>query len=167
MSTLNYRVGTKNDLHSIMALAMQSWKRYKNDLTEENWVRLNEILTSPTVFVELLNSSYPILCETTDKQIVGMAFLVPSGNPTEIYQNNWSYIRFVSVHPSFGGQGIGKTLTNKCIAYAKSKKEKIVALHTSEMMQNAIVIYEKLGFKVLRPLAPSLGKKYWLYILEI
>lgn len=167
MNNFHYRVGNKSDLKQIMELAMQSWKDYKATLTTENWTELNKLLTSSSVFLDLLNKSYTLLCETSNKQIVGMAFLVPSGNPTEIYQEDWSYIRFVSVNPAFGGQGIGRTLTEKCIEYAKNNKERIVALHTSEMMGNAISIYEKVGFKILRELKPRLGKKYWLYKLEI
>lgn len=150
-----------------MDLAFQSWKQYKDILTEENWLKLNKLHTSSSVFLDLLRISHPILCETNDKQIIGMAFFVPSGNPTKIYHEDWSYIRFVTVTPLYEGQGIGKMLTKKCIEYAKSKKEKIVALHTSEIMKNAISLYEKLGFKILRELEPSLGKKYWLYLLEI
>lgn len=166
-NTLRYREGNDNDLKQIMDLAISSWKPYQVNLTAENWKKLYTLLTTPTIFTDLLNKSQSILCETAEEQIVGMAFLVSSGHPTDIYQSDWSYIRFISVHPAFGGQGIGKTLTKKCIQLAKNNNEKIVALHTSEMMENAISIYEKLGFKVLKPLKPSLGKKYWLYLLDI
>lgn len=96
-----------------------------------------------------------------------MAFLVPSGNPTDIYQADWCYIRFVSVHPEFSGKCIGRQLTEKCIEVAKSNNEQILALHTSEMMQKARHIYESLGFAILRELEPRLGKKYCLYTLAI
>lgn len=150
-----------------MELAFESWKGFKNVLTEEHWNNLNNLLINPNTFIDLINISHCILAETEEEEIIGMAYLVPNGNPTEIYDENWSYIRFVSVHPSFGGQGIGKTLTEKCIQYAQENNEKIVALHTSEIMSKAITIYEKLGFKILREIRPSLGKRYWLYTLEL
>ncbi|MGB1217635.1 MAG: GNAT family N-acetyltransferase, partial [Saprospiraceae bacterium] len=148
-------------------LAVASWSGFKEVLTGENWNKLNGILNDPDIFIDLLNQSECILCTNIEGEIIGMAFLVPRGNPTHIYDADWSYIRFVSVHPDFGGKGIGKTLTEKCIKSAKENNEKIIALHTSEIMGKAISIYEKLGFRILRELEPSLGKKYWLYTLEL
>lgn len=163
----SYRMGNQNDLKQIMELAMKSWKRYKAELTTENWDKLHRLLTKPSVFTDLMDISHTYLCETINKQLIGMAFLVPHGNPTEIYDTNWSYIRFITVDPAFGGRGIGKRLTEQCIHHAIESNETVVALHTSEMMGNAIAIYEKLGFTILRELKPSLGKKYWLYTLDI
>jgi ribosomal protein S18 acetylase RimI-like enzyme len=54
-----------------------------------------------------------------------------------------------------------------CIDKAKQTKEKTIALHTSEFMDAARHIYESLGFKVLHEIAPRLGKKYWLYTLDL
>jgi ribosomal protein S18 acetylase RimI-like enzyme len=73
----------------------------------------------------------------------------------------------VSVHPEHSGKGIGRRLTEKCIEMAKSNHEKMIALHTSEMMNKARHIYESLGFTILRELEPRLGKKYWLYTLSL
>jgi ribosomal protein S18 acetylase RimI-like enzyme len=96
-----------------------------------------------------------------------MAFIVLSGNPTEIFQSNWSYIRFVSVHPNHSGKGIGKYLTQLCIDFAKQNNEQTVVLHTSEFMNKARHIYESLGFAILKELEPRLGEKYWLYTLTL
>ena len=169
MSTenLHYRDGNIDDLDQMMELAFLSWKEYKSQLTEENWNQLEKLLENSDTYNDLLKMSQCILCETIEKEVVGMAFLVPSGNPTHIYEETWSYIRFVSVNPDFRGQKIGKTLTEKCITYAKENKENIVALHTSEMMGQAISLYEKLGFRIKRELDPILGKRYWLYLLEL
>lgn len=92
---------------------------------------------------------------------------MPSGNPTEIYNEQQSYIRFVTVSKKYSGQKIGQTITEKCIGRAREKSEKYIALHTSEMMNAARHIYEKLGFEIVRELEPRLGKKYWLYELAL
>ena len=54
-----------------------------------------------------------------------------------------------------------------CIENAEKNNEQIIALHTSEFMNKARHIYEKIGFKVIKELAPRYGKKYWLYLLDI
>jgi ribosomal protein S18 acetylase RimI-like enzyme len=164
---MNYRKGNINDLNSIMKLALKTWTEFKSELTIENWQNLYKTLTSEKTFIDLLEQSYSVVCENKNEEIIGMSFLVPNGNPTEIYDKSWSYIRFVTVDPEFGGNGIGKKLTENCIEFAKQNGERIVALHTSEMMNKARHIYEKLGFEILRELEPRLGKKYWLYSLNI
>jgi ribosomal protein S18 acetylase RimI-like enzyme len=96
-----------------------------------------------------------------------MAHIIPNGNPSDIFKTEWSYIRMVGVNPKYQGQGIAKSLTKMCIDKAKQTKEKTIALHTSEFMDAARHIYESLGFKVLHEIAPRLGKKYWLYTLDL
>lgn len=164
---MNYRKGNINDLNPIMKLALKTWTEFKSELTTENWQNLHKTLTSEKTFIDLLEKSYSVVCENKNEEIIGMSFLVPNGNPTEIYDKNWCYIRFVTVDPEFRGNGIGKKLTENCIQFAKQNGEKTVALHTSEMMSKARHIYEKLGFEILRELEPRLGKKYWLYSLNI
>jgi ribosomal protein S18 acetylase RimI-like enzyme len=164
---MNYRKGYINDLNAIKKLAIKTWSEFKSELTNENWQDLYKTLTNDQTYTDLIDKSYFIVCESLNKEIIGMSFLVPKGNPTEIYDESWCYIRFVTVDPEFGGNGIGKKLTEICVEFAKQNGEKIVALHTSEMMNKAIHIYEKLGFKILREIEPRLGKKYWLYSLNI
>lgn len=164
---MNYRKGHINDLNAIKKLAIKTWSEFKSELTNENWQDLFKTLTNDQTYTDLIEKSYFVVCESLNKEIIGMSFLVPKGNPTEIYDESWCYIRFVTVDPEFGGNGIGKKLTEICVEFAKQNNEKIVALHTSEMMNKAIHIYEKLGFKILREIEPRLGKKYWLYTLNI
>lgn len=164
---MNYRKGNTNDLNAIMKLALKTWTEFESELTTENWQNLYKTITCEKIFIELLEKSYSVVCENKNEEIIGMSFLVSNGNPTEIYDKNWCYIRFVTVDPEFGGNGIGKNLTENCIQHAKQNGEKTVALHTSEMMNKARHIYEKLGFEILRELEPRLGKKYWLYLLDI
>lgn len=162
-----YRQGCINDLEQLRLLALKSWGNFQNDLSPENWEKLFTSLNNKQTYVELLEKSYCVVCENRDKEIIGMAFLVPSGNPTDLYLSEWCYIRFVSVAPEFGGKGIGRQLTEKCIEMAKAANEQTIALHTSEMMNTARHIYERLGFTVWREIEPRLGKKYWLYKLDI
>ncbi len=163
---LSFRKGRTEDLTALKTLAVSSWSRFQLDLTTDNWLRLYNTLTSDEVFAELLEKSDAIVCEA-EGEIAGMAFLMPSGNPTEIYEKGWSYIRFVSVDPNCRGKGIGRKLTTLCIDAAKANGEKVIALHTSEFMHEARHIYESLGFEVLKEIDQRLGKRYWLYTLHL
>lgn len=162
-----FRKGNIDDLNDLKQLAIKSWGQFKTVLTDENWQILSDNLNDDNTYKNLLENSDCIVCSTDENKIVGMAFLVSRGNPTEIYDKDWSYIRFVSVEPMFSGNGIGRKLTEMCIEIAKSNSEKTIALHTSELMDNARHIYETLGFKILREIDQRLGKRYWLYKLDL
>lgn len=163
---LTYREGSKNDLAGLKALGIVSYGQFKDDLSNENWSKMDSILTLDENYLKLLDMSTCFVC-LDGEELVGMAYLVHSGNPTDIFQTDWSYIRMVGVNPSYGGQGIGKKLTQMCIDHAKKLNEKIIALHTSEFMHVARHIYTSLGFKIVKEIEPIFGKKYWLYHLNI
>ena len=163
---LIYREGKLKDLDNLKELGLISYGQFKNELTDDNWEKMNNYLSTINSYSDLLNCSKCFVCEL-DKQIVGMAYLVSKGNPTDIFDKDWCYIRMVGVDPKYSGNGIGKKLTQMCIENAEKNNEQIIALHTSEFMNKARHIYEKIGFKVIKELAPRYGKKYWLYLLDI
>ena len=164
---MNFREGTIQDLDQLKQLAIKAWSPYQAALTRENWEQLYNSLNKDITYIELLHSSYCLVCENSNKDFIGMAFLVPQGNPTAIYPSEWSYIRFVSVDPAYSGKGIGRELTSRCITRARQMNEKVIALHTSEMMLSARHIYESLGFAIVREIDNRFGKRYWLYKMEL
>ena len=161
-----FRKGNIDDLEQLKELGLKSWVQFKDELTNDNWNKLYKTLDDHQTYSELLKKSECLICEN-DKKIIGMAFLIPKGNPTELYDEKWCYLRFVSVDPKYRGNGIGEKLTKMSIEIAQQNNEQIMALHTSEIMGNARRIYEKIGFKILKELEPRLGVKYWLYTIEL
>ena len=163
---LIYRSGTANDIKQLQKLSLASYGQYADVLTPENWHKLNTNLNKEETFIELVNKSHCFVCVDVDK-IVGMAFLLPGGNPTDIFEKEWSYIRMVGVHPGYAGKGIARRLTEKCIEKAKELNERTIALHTSEFMNAARHLYQNMGFKILKEIPNRLGKRYWLYTLHL
>ncbi len=163
---IKYRIGTIDDIDNLQKLGLESYSQFKNVLTNENWNIMNSFLSNRNSYENLISISKCFICER-ENRIIGMAFLVPNGNPTNIFQKEWSYIRMVGVNPDYGGFGIGKNLTQQCIDFAKVNNEKIIALHTSEFMDKARHIYENIGFKKIKEIEPNFGKKYWLYSIDL
>src|SRR5450432_105781 len=161
-----YRVADQKDLNALQVLALISYGRLKINLTPENWTKMETVLTSDQTFPLLVQTCHSVVCEE-GTQLLGMAFLVPSGNPTKIYSAETSYIRMVGVHPDAGGKGIAQALTQLCMDRAKETGEKLISLHSAEIMYAARHIYEKLGFKKIRPLDEHYGLQYWFYQIEI
>ena len=56
-------------------------------------------------------------------------------------------IRFLAVRGDMGGKGIGRALTMACIRRAREEGRSKVILHTTEHMQIAWKMYEKMGFE--------------------
>lgn len=163
---LTYRVGTINDLHQLHDLRIIAYGQFQNDLTPDNWKIFGGNLQDRQKLIDILAIAKCFVCLDGDK-IIGVAYFISSGHPTELFKSEWSYIRMVGVNPTHRGQGIAKTLTQMCIDYAKQSNEQTIALHTSEFMDVARHIYESIGFKVLEEIPPLFGKKYWLYTLEL
>ncbi|MCW5635604.1 MAG: GNAT family N-acetyltransferase [Rubrivivax sp.] len=61
-----------------------------------------------------------------------------------------SGIRLLGVEPAQRGGGVGKALTLACIELARTAGHEQVVLHTTQPMQVAWAMYERLGF-VRRP----------------
>lgn len=136
-------------------------------MTPENWDKLRHTLSDDKTWSTVLSNSDSFIATTHDDRVIGMAFLTPSGHPTEIFDKDWACIRFLTVDPDFGGQGIGRKLTMLCIERARLNNEKAIALHTSEIMNRARHIYESLGFTIFKELDRRLGIRYWLYKLDL
>jgi ribosomal protein S18 acetylase RimI-like enzyme len=162
---LVYRNSTQNDLEKIKALGLLSYGQHSSVLGE-GWQLMQTNLSNDRTWENLLNTSTGFLCES-EGRLIGMAFLVPNGNPNDIYPADVSYIRMVGVHPDFSGRGIAKELTFMCIQHARKINEGTVMLHTSEFMDAARHIYEQMGFKIVKEIPPRFGKKYWLYSLPL
>jgi ribosomal protein S18 acetylase RimI-like enzyme len=164
--TLTYRQAHTDEAGQLSNLAFASYSPFRDVLEQQHWQTLEKSLQNKDIFSALITKSRSFVCEA-ENRIVGMAFLVPSENPWDIFEAEWSYIRFVGVDPEFQGLGIGKQLTALCINHAIKTEESIIALHTSEMMDSARHIYEKLGFRKLKEIEPRFGKRYWLYTLNL
>jgi ribosomal protein S18 acetylase RimI-like enzyme len=165
-NNLSYRVGTIADIDQLQDLGIISYRQFQSALTPDNWEIFNGNLQNKQKIIDILEKAKCFVCIDSEK-IVGVAYIISSGNPTDLFKPEWSYIRMVGVNPKYRGQGIAKALTRMCIEFAKQNNEKIIALHTSEFMDAARHIYETIGFTVLEEIPPLFGKKYWLYTLEL
>lgn len=164
---MKIRKGNIGDLISVKQLGQNTWKQFKEELSIEYWNELSKTISNEKLYKDLLENSTSFVCENETGEIIGMSFLVASGNPTEIYNSEQCYIRFVTVSEKYKGLKIGQKLTEECIDFARKNGEKKIALHTSEFMDKARYIYGKLGFKIIKEIEPRFGKKYWLYEMNL
>ncbi|MBX2904938.1 MAG: GNAT family N-acetyltransferase [Taibaiella sp.] len=164
--SLVYRRAVTADLDGLHIVSKNSFGQYKDHLTEEGWQQLNTNLQNKSRIEEIEQKAQIVVC-CDGATIVGMAFLVPHGNPDDIYDESWCHLRMVGVLPGYGGRGIGKKLTEMCIQQARENGETTMALHTSELMHAARHIYESLGFTILKEIPARFGMRYWLYTKQL
>lgn len=162
---LKYRKANSSDFNQLKKLGIESYSEFSKVLTKENWNKMNGFLESDENLTNLIKQSTVFVCEK-EASIIGMIYLIPSGNPTVLFQENWSYIRFLGVNTKYRGYGIGQKLTDLCMEYTKESNETHIALHTSEFMDAARAIYEKRGFIKTKEIE-YLGKRYWIYLYEV
>jgi ribosomal protein S18 acetylase RimI-like enzyme len=161
-----YRKGSIFDKEGLKQLGILSYNQFSKILSPADWQTMDRFLHNDKMWTQLVNNSAIFICED-EGRVIGMAYLVPGGNPTHIYPSDWSYIRMVGVHPGYRGKGIAKRLTQICVDHARQTNEKIVGLHTSEKMDDARHIYEAIGFSIYKEIDPIYGMKYWLYKLDL
>jgi len=66
---------------------------------------------------------------------------------TATQEKNACGFRLLGVDPEFRGFGLGKSLTEFCIAKGKNSDSKNMVIHTTKSMKQAWHMYENLGFK--------------------
>ncbi|MGC9088652.1 MAG: GNAT family N-acetyltransferase [Caldisericia bacterium] len=74
------------------------------------------------------------------------------------------YISNIAVYQEYRNLGIGKALLNFCEKNAKNKKQNRIVLEVEKENENAIIVYEKLGFRKEKELNLKIkDKKFSFY----
>jgi GNAT superfamily N-acetyltransferase len=85
-----------------------------------------------------------------DGALLGTVLLYPAG--LRVTSNGapltlkWPEVRLLAVPPSSRGRGIGAALMEECIRRARASGATALTLHTTDLMQAAMRLYERLGF---------------------
>lgn len=93
-----------------------------------------------------------LVVHSVDDRILGavvyfsdMKYYGSGGMATQ--EKNSAGFRLLSVDPLMRGMGIGKLLVNECIRKARASNFSQVIIHTTNSMQTAWKMYERIGFK--------------------
>jgi ribosomal protein S18 acetylase RimI-like enzyme len=101
-------------------------------------------------------------------RIVGAVVYVGPGKPKpHFFAAEWPVIRMLVVDPEARGGGIGRRLTEACIARARADAAPLIALHTSPIQAVALAMYLRMGFRELRPIEPIFGLPYSVYLMPL
>ena len=147
MSGVTVRVAGPADRDAIQAVTLSAYQEYAPSIPA-HWegYRQNIIATlaaaAPGTQIVALD----------DDRVVGAVLLYPAGASIEkpdgtTFTLTWPEVRLLAVAPSDRGRGVGAALMNECIRRARSAGATAMTLHTTDVMEAAMRLYERLGFE--------------------
>jgi GNAT superfamily N-acetyltransferase len=82
--------------------------------------------------------------------IVGTALLYPPRRMRISQRDSldmpWPEVRLLAVAPSARGRGVGTALMRECVRRVRLANGTTLSLHTTDLMQTAMRMYERMGF---------------------
>jgi GNAT superfamily N-acetyltransferase len=148
MTGLQVRVGRRADAGGIEEVTLAAYQQYAAVMPPALWNGYRQNIVSTLAAAP---PGAQIVAEE-DGRIVGSVLIYPTG--TEIVRPGGGPItlacpevRLLAVAPSARGQGIGALLMDECVRRARESGTTALMLHTTDMMQTAMRLYERLGFQ--------------------
>ena len=144
--SMQIRDASPNDQDAICNLTLAAYQEYAAQFpTHWEGYRQNILTTLADV-----TSAEQIVAEQNGT-IQGSALLFPAGRMGSepngaLITSPWPEVRLLAVAPSRRGQGIGAALMEECVRRARASGAAVLTLHTTDMMQTALRLYEQMGF---------------------
>ena len=152
------------DAAAVNRVALAAFAQYEGVYGE--WETLTR---SVGAMAGLADSGEIVVAEDGAGKIVGaVAHFAPFAVPRpDFFAPHWPIIRMLVVDPAARGRGIGRRLTEACIARARRDGADALALHTSPAMAAALALYLRMGFRLERRVPDRFGVPYGLYLKEL
>lgn len=142
------RKALESELPFIREQRVISYEEHTAIIPEGHWQALKQAITSESD----TQPGVELLVAVVDGIILGSVALFPA--ETDAYDGNvevvdYPEIRMLAVSPEARGKGLATALIFECIKNAKEKGHHSIGLHTGEFMENAMRLYERIGFERL------------------
>ena len=151
----DYENADAEDLNRIAVSAFEQFRDHYDD-----WPAMRAGLSKTS---DLSASGEVIIAELRNKFAGAVAYFGPNSQKAAFFDQRWPIIRMLVVDPALRGKGVGRALSEACIARAKRDGSPIIALHTSPIMSVALPMYLKMGFVKAYDAPPIFGVAYAVY----
>lgn len=136
----------EGEKEAVRDLLIESYIQYQEAFEPERWEKYFEEVKA-AVDNEQIDT---LIVARSGNRILGTVQLFRSSDlaydePT--LQIEHPIIRFLAVHPDGRGLGIAKKLLDQSIEYAQKNNAQAISLHTTDIMEKAVKLYERYGFK--------------------
>lgn len=151
-----------SDSTQVNALALRAFEQFKD--AYHDWPAFQAKIRNMSALVD----AGEIIVAEVEGQIVGaVAYVGPGAPKAEFFRPEWPIMRMLVVAPGSRGRGIGRALAQECLRRAKRDGASVFALHTSELMQVALPMYQRMGFKRVSGAPAIHGVEYGVYVKEL
>jgi ribosomal protein S18 acetylase RimI-like enzyme len=152
----------QSDTTRVNALAIRAFEQFKD--AYQDWPALQAKIGNLSALADVGE----VIVAEVEGQIVGaVAYVGPGAPKAAFFQPEWSIMRMLVVAPDSRGQGIGRALAEECLRRAKRDQASVFALHTSELMEVALPMYQRMGFKRASSAPAIHGVEYGIYVKEL
>jgi GNAT superfamily N-acetyltransferase len=158
MAEIRLRNYESADAENLNRIAVSAFDQFRHHY--EDWPAMLAGLSKTSA---LSASGEIIIAEFQDKFAGAVAYFGPNSQKAGFFDQRWPIIRMLVVDPAFRGKGIGRALSDECIARARRDGSPIIALHTSPIMSVALPMYLKMGFAKAYDAPPIFGVAYAVY----
>ena len=152
----------QSDTTRVNALAIRAFEQFKD--AYQDWPALQAKIGDLSA---LANVGEVIVAEVEGQIVGAVAYVGPGAPKAAFFRPEWSIMRMLVVDPDSRGRGIGRALAEECLRRAKRDHASVFALHTSELMQVALPMYERMGFRRASSAPAIHGVEYGIYVKEL
>ena len=147
MNGLRIRDARSDDRGAIEAVTLAAYEQYAA-LMPAHWEGYRQNILSTLAAAQ---ADTQIVAEE-EGRIVGTVLLYPAGSVMAIPGGGsitlaWPVVRLLAVPPAARGRGVGDALMSECIRRARRLGAAALTLHTTDIMQAAMRMYERMGFR--------------------
>ena len=158
MAEIRLRDYQNSDAENLNRIAVSAFDQFRNHYSD--WPAMRAGLSKTS---DLGVSGEVIIAELQGTFAGAVAYFGPDSQKAAFFDQRWPIIRMLVVDPAFRGKGIGRALSDECIARDKRDGSPIIALHTSPIMSVALPMYLKMGFTKAYDAPPIFGVAYAVY----
>ena len=158
MAEIRLRDYQNSDADNLNRIAVSAFDQFRNHYSD--WPAMRAGLSKTS---DLGVSGEVIIAELQGAFAGAVAYFGPDSQKAAFFDQRWPIIRMLVVDPAFRGKGIGRALSEECIARARRDGSPIIALHTSPIMSVALPMYLKMGFVKAHDAPPIFGVAYAVY----
>ena len=160
--TLNIRDYRSTDAAELNKTVLFAFEQYSAHFNE--WETFCERIGTMS---SLSDQAEIIVAEYDDILCGAVAYYSPGKETSGFFPEEWASIRLLVVDPKYRGQGIARALMSELIVRAKKDSSQAIGLHTSRVMEVALSMYIRMGFKKYREIPPIHGVPYSTYKLDL
>lgn len=143
-------------------LAVDAFRQYS--VLFSDWPAMAKALAC---HAELATRAEIIVAEADGAIAGSVGYVGPDRPKADYFDPAWPIIRMLVVDPAARGHGLGRLLSEACLAAARRDGAPLIALHTSPIMTVALPMYLRMGFAWLKDVPPIQGVPYAVYTRQL